>query len=152
MGYDMFTAKEDAYFRLNIWGMAAAREAMRVVGMLTDDPMPDWPELSDFGTNAEEVCKYSADDKAAPDGVRAYRAAERATLDGDADEPAGIPTYKLCSNDGWLVTEREITAALTRYDSLSEAERVTAVRGLAWWPEWLGYLRKAAKTGGFRVW
>jgi hypothetical protein len=71
-----------------------------------------------------------------------------------------IPEYKLCSNDGWLITVREITASL---DALLLWEiRQQTVYGDNWtdplldedqiWRDWLRFLHLARSHGGITVW
>jgi hypothetical protein len=68
--------------------------------------------------------------------------------------PAGLPAYKLSSNDGWLVLPEEIRPALDLYRALTEPEKRVAAAGveLDYWREWIAFLDRAAAHGGFRVW
>jgi hypothetical protein len=144
MGYDMYLAEpiapktpvvEDApdenYFRLNIWGMSRFGGVMSSLGMIDENARMrvDFPQTDD--QDALERCL-----------------AQRETT------PAGLPAYKLSSNDGWLVLPEEIRPALELYRALNEPERRVAAAGveLDYWREWIAFLERAAAHGGFRVW
>jgi hypothetical protein len=77
-----------------------------------------------------------------------------ATLEPKADSGLdGLPGYKLSSNDGWLLTPREIDAALAK---VSESPRTWPAdfdgRFPAYWGEFLTFLRNAREHGGAVVW
>lgn len=144
MGYDMYLAEpiapktpvvedapDDNYFRLNIWGMARFGGTMGALGMIDENARMriDFPQ---------------GDDPAALERCLAQREAT----------PAGLPAYKLSSNDGWLVLPEEIRPALDLYRALSEPERRVAEAGvdLDHWRAWIAFLDRAAAHGGFRVW
>ncbi|GHO60047.1 hypothetical protein KSB_85220 [Ktedonobacter robiniae] len=76
--------------------------------------------------------------------------AEARITDVQAEIPTGIPAYKFGSNDGWLVTPDELSAALAAYDAcIADGVEPPA---FTWWGDWINYLRRAASHGGFRVW
>jgi hypothetical protein len=144
MGYDMYLAEpiapkapvvEDApdenYFRLNIWGMSRFGGVMAALGMIDENARMrvDFPQVDDPAVL--ERCL-----------------AQRETT------PAGLPAYKLSSNDGWLVLPEEIRPALDLYRALTEPEKRVAAAGveLDYWREWIAFLDRAAAHGGFRVW
>jgi hypothetical protein len=59
-----------------------------------------------------------------------------------------IPRHKLWTNDGWLVTPSELTAALQHAPEVAMDRRQ---RPIPWWHQWLDYLDGARGHGGFRV-
>ena len=87
MGYDMYKVaphRGEDYYRLNIFGMGEARQALFELGIVLNVEMLEFTE-------------------------------EMVTLD---PQLPGIPVYKLGSNDGWLVTPREIEAGIAAADAL----------------------------------
>jgi hypothetical protein len=59
-----------------------------------------------------------------------------------------IPVHKLWTNDGWLLTPAELTAALPRAPASATDRRQ---RPIPWWHQWLDYLDTARGHGGVRV-
>lgn len=57
-----------------------------------------------------------------------------------------IPAYKLCSNDGWLVSPAECLNSIAAWERSSKQHR-----DADFFPRWVAFLEKAAKLGGFRV-
>lgn len=143
MGYDMYirdrqpnASDDDCYFRLNVWGMGAARELMDDAGMLCWPPhdSSEWDQLPPY-------------DDGDPDGEGGpeYCAAADKLLAAHNGECPGIPGHKFCSNDGWIVTPPEIRAALAAERKNPPADPPE------WWSEWIDYLRRAEQRGGFEV-
>lgn len=139
MGYDMYTVQtpseeEFAYFRLNIWGMRAMRDAIRPV---LDDHAKygEWP-------------KIETDD----DGNPINEAEEKRKVDflsTPSSDENKVPTFKFCSNDGWIVTPAECEVIA----SYIETAEVTSDDA-----DWVQYVkrfgqfnRRATKLGGYRV-
>lgn len=114
MGYDMYAeapegAVPETYFRLNIWGMRAAREWLDKFGLLADAEHDSWPD--------EPGGEYVEEEDAAPGTPWAeYYAAQRVVLAAhpNRDDPA-LPYYKFCSNDGWIVTPPECLALVAAW-------------------------------------
>ena len=135
-------------FELNASGMTTAKVVMSRLGMLDHDTKHDlWPNQADYGVTPAMAQLGPEDDE--PRELAYFRAAEDAVRDKQAENPTGIPLYKLGTNDNWLVTRDEITAALGAYrtalgDGASDCE-------LWWWPYWIEFIERAAKHGGFRV-
>ncbi|RII06833.1 hypothetical protein DSC45_35320 [Streptomyces sp. YIM 130001] len=155
---DYEKARTGLYFRLNIWAMGAARHIMREIGMIKDAPAPQWPTLAEF-----DLTHLPEDPRDHPEGPKRtkiekqlttqqlqFLAAYWNTREGDAGLPA-IPAYKLMSNDGWLVTERETTAALHAWESVTPEAQAQTLTDNPWWLEWLDFLEYNATRGGFRV-
>lgn len=146
------------YFRLNIWGMGTARQIMGALGMLTDAPFPDWPNLEEFGLpeypdepgNYPEGPYRVAAQALLNDEEIAFLEAVQETRDRDAKTPA-IPSYKLMSNDDWLVTEREIQEALEAWEKTPKEDQAETMADFPWWTEWIDFLKYNAERGGFRV-
>lgn len=162
------------YFQLNNRGMAAACHAMRAFGMLDEETMHEpFPHAPAYG-RSQHVCppfsprriwkvlfrrtvsgvtegmrEYGKGDPCPPEPRAPLRAAEARITDAQAETPTGIPAYKFGSNDGWLVTPDELTAALAAYDACI-ADGVEPP-SFTWWGDWIDYLRRAARHGGFRV-
>lgn len=164
MGYDMYIeddaglSEDRRYFRLNIMGMPPFRDAMEQLDMLTwRAEHAEWPEFPAFAEKAyrEKIeGEWTPEEEAAIKGHRV--ACQRVT---DSDTGGVIPGYKLCSNDGWLVTPGEIHSALAAYQRHSQAhvrELVEAVigwdDGWSYWKKWIRFLTRAEERGGFRVW
>ena len=124
------------YFGLSISGIASVRAAMGAAGMLASDMLasgesqiefPDWrhvpPEKLD-GTPFHPDCYYPAEVCTpeqiaymdALDGVRRYR----------PEGNSGIQTWKLRSNDYWIVNADECAEALQAWASV-EPERRHAI-------------------------
>lgn len=145
---EMFAARR-SYFRLNIWGMGAARELMHGAGMLDlESGHGDFPSDKDFGVTDAMWNDWDGepDEDTSPE-MRAYQKAVQAVTDAQREKPAGIPVHKLGSNDGWLVTPDEISSALEAY-VLGDGVPADAP---AWWADWIGWLKYAQEHGGFRV-
>lgn len=144
MGYDMSVEADQAYFRLNIFGMGTYRDAMEECGMIFWPVSNfDWPKRDDFVSD------------------EAYRAACEEYRDRDFG--GVIPGHKTCSNDGWLVTPDECRRAVEAYNDWIEEigaeyepEPVPAAiemdGDVDYWRQWIDYLEHAANNGGFRVW
>lgn len=79
------------------------------------------------------------------------RRANQAARDRAVEQPTGIPAYKFASNDRWLVSPAEITAALAVYDGLAQAEQDELFGSLGDWDGWIAFLRRAVDRRGFRV-
>jgi hypothetical protein len=147
-----------SYFRLNIWGMGRCRTAMDHLGMVTDEDAPNFPTPEDFGLSEypEDPVDYDGDERAAMDAKltdadRQFLAAVKAVTDFEPEPVRGIPIGKFGSNDGWLVTPRQIEAALKTWHGWPEHVRADTEAELAWWPEWIAFLTYAQGRGGFRV-
>lgn len=142
---------EPAEFELTAGSMTDCLNAMDRLGMIELDAVaPKLPTAAEFGVEPG-MWSYDEGDEV-PGPIAAYLAAMATATAAQAEEPAGIPAYKLRTNDGWLVTEAEIRSALTAH----AAPRPTAPSPVTepdyfWWPHWLDFLRLAADHGGFRV-
>lgn len=171
--WDALSEAQTDYFRLNIWGMGKCREVMDRYGMLADER----PIEAEFPLDSPEPYEEHFDFEGEPitDEARAYEATREQVLRARSPEP-GIGWWKLCSNDGWVVTPEECREALARAPECAKVhgpspselpgfERAVAnllglpdhattepVEEIAWWPEWLAFLRQAVQYGGFRVW
>lgn len=146
--WEQFFEAEQSYFRLNIWGMSACREIMAEHDMLAYEQ----PESATFENVSEFPGEDHFDDQGEPlTGTgEAYKRVVQRVREETSPQP-GIPLWKLCSNDDWLVLPEEIHAALAKAPEavtvIEDNEEVT----VEWWPHWLRFLRGAAENGGFRV-
>lgn len=143
---------------LTAGSMTDALNAMDRLGMLAtyDDgklikhcPVP-FPKQEDFGVTPEMWQYDDGDEPPAPIG--AYLAAMSKCAAAQADQPNGIPLYKLQTNDDWLVTPDEIRAALAAHAAPRRPGPSPVTEpDYFWWPYWLRFLERAADHGGFRV-
>lgn len=149
MGYDMYAIAGTGdrgrdYFRLNVWGMGKACDLMWDFDMLAE-PSPahsPWPDHPDGEWVEEEDAQPGT-----PWGD--YYAAQRGVLAEhlNRDDPR-LPIHKLCSNDGWIVTEVECrTLAGMANDGRTDGHELPE-----WWKEWIDFIDHCATHGGFRVW
>ena len=134
--YDVMQKTDVGYFRLNIWGMETARNELYKVGVITDEPTPEFP-----GHDAEWE---SLSEERQDEIINEWQSA---VAPGDTH---GIPSYKLGSNDGWLVTPAEIRTGLAWAD-YHEGEG-WEYRLTDYVQEWVQWMKQAATMGGFRVW
>lgn len=119
MGYSLYWADQlsadeidrKSHFRIGNIQMPLLQQTMAAHGMLKRVDAPDWPDPGDFGLPPDVADPRFAEEPPADDREARYRAAVRDVLYGDSGVGA-IPSYKLRSNDGWLVTPNEIRAAL----------------------------------------
>lgn len=146
--YEAMRDAERYYYRLNIWGMSIARDAMGERGM-----------LHGYGYSLgmwESVPDPTTED---PDDDPVYVAAVERVRAGSVEHP-GIPAHKFGSNDGWIVTPLEIKSAMQLYVASCEETGDDPFTWLPqhadgpveWWPEWMGWMAAAADHGGFEVW
>lgn len=159
--FDAMDAADTGYYCLNVWGMRRCRKLMLNFNMVCGGDHPSWPKMGEYGITDESAAydemylhREDPDDERVSPEVRAYLEAREAVASHHPEDKTGIPIFKFCSNDGWLVTEDECRQAL-------EAFALTGVDASAveyedetvpWWPSWLNFLRLASVHGGFRVW
>jgi hypothetical protein len=149
VGYDMHAVHDGEYFRLNIWSMGEARRELWEVGVVTDIAMPMPPKLADFGLDEEPWVELDADgkwvtvdDEEEPqepsEAELAYLAAVEAwRSDPPPGDAVGIAVYKLCSNDGWVVTRGEIETGLRWADAHHEGWREGLTDYVLEFVEWM---------------
>ena len=155
MGYDMYyrdgTGHDgDGYFGLNVWGMRWCRDEMACKGMIFDaGSLPDWPDCpDDFDPYARKYPedypdgKLTAEQEARAD---AYFAQLDEVLSWHGPEMPGIPGHKFSSNDGWIVLPAECEAAVRLADDHVPAEYPDL------WRDWIAFMRRSARHGGFEV-
>lgn len=70
--------------------------------------------------------------------------------DHDASVP-GIEIRKLCSNDGWLVTEEECSSTFKIWTDLTEERRQEIIAQASYFGEWMEFIDRASRFGGFQV-
>lgn len=149
MGYDMYAIERTGdrdrdYFRLNIWGMSEARDLMYDLDMLAEpepehSPWPDCPEGEWVDEEDVQPGTPWAEYHAAQEAVCAEHL--------NRDDPR-LPIHKLCSNDGWIVTEVECRALV----GMANDGRANGFELPEWWEEWIDFIDHCATHGGFRVW
>ncbi|MFE0099822.1 hypothetical protein [Streptomyces sp. NPDC059009] len=154
--YDAMLTADTSYFRLNIWGMGRYRELMDQFGMVVCDyDPPPWPHVPDDLTDEEvDEAATAAPGAAIRPEVHSYLKQVESHLSWHPEPVFGIALHKCCSNDGWLVTPEEITAALESYRT-HDNDEVRVLVGedeLDYWHQWITYLERARHRGGFRIW
>jgi hypothetical protein len=115
------------YFRTNVHGMGQIRDRMEIHGMLDtsgERPEAPGPEGNGWGD------RYY--------GLATYR----------HKGMTGVPWWKLCSNDYWIVTPGECIQALRKWIA---SDRAHVESGHELWNRWLGYLAIGAVAAGFDV-
>lgn len=141
----------DCHFLFSNYEMALAVHVMGDFGMITDPLAPDWPDLADYDLS---ITDFTGAGRVAP-GKEHLLAQVQAALEnaraGGESEPAGVPGYKLSSNERWLVTPPEITAALAAYYQEPAEKRQRADQGIDRWRLWIEFLHRAGDLAGFRV-
>src|SRR5512135_655048 len=127
-------------FGFVLLGMIDLRNRMDDLGMLEHQgDNPEWPCYDDV--KAGLITKEEYDRLA--EHLRTWT----------PDEPTGILYRKLCGNEGWHVTPKEIEAALDAYYTETAFEPLDLDREEArFWDSWIRFLRRAAKHGGFHTW
>ena len=143
---------DGARFHLSNRQMIDATTVMERAGMARQVPTPLFPRPVDYGASAEEYDQYQdAVDRgevvqpspALADYLDALDHHQRANYDAQV-----IPLHKLQTNDGWLITPDELTAALPHAPTAALDRRQ---RPIPWWTQWLEYLEGARGHGGARV-
>jgi hypothetical protein len=143
---------DGARYHLSNRQMGDAITVMERSGMARRVPTPPHPRPVDYGASGEEYDEYQdAVDRGDPvqpssalaDYLDALDRHQRANYDAEV-----IPVHKLWTNDGWLVTPTELTAALPHAPEVALDRRQ---RPIPWWHQWLDYLDSARGHGGFRV-
>lgn len=159
MGYDMSCVGDGEYFRLNIWAMGKARGLMDERGMLVYEEPPSWPSLQAHDLTPEVYNAWLEGSETTPEAAercQRVRAEHDAVLRSHPGEEPGIPYYKLCSNDGWIVlpAECEAAARLARAAGPPEGEwsEPRVEDDISTWEAWIRYLEHCAKNDGFEVW
>ncbi|MFI8281239.1 hypothetical protein ACIGBH_41625 [Streptomyces sp. NPDC085929] len=151
--YQRIDAATRSYYRFRVWDMGTARELMGAFGMLTFKDEPTWPDAAAY-TEARTALEKAPDDEAVRQAAEAARARASAAMEAvrttDPGGP-GIAHYKLCSNDAWLVSPREIETALKAYAGAASEDREEAGRDFGPWESWVRFLTRAQARGGFRV-
>jgi hypothetical protein len=142
-------AAERSYFRLNIFGMSRYCGFMDKLGMLSGEDSPAFPRPEDHGLTEWP----ESDSDTLTDAEKAFLAACEAVTDYEPQPVTGIPVGKFGSNDGWLVTPAQCTAALESYRKHSgdEVKALTGPDRLDYWQQWIAFLNYASGRGGFRV-
>lgn len=152
MGYDMHRAdcaervdcgRGPCYFRLNVWGMSTTRQELARVGVIDECGDPAFPKPSEFGL--PDWPEEDATDPASVAFEDAWRKLTDSPREGDV---SGIPLYKVCSNDWWLITPGEIITGLAFADRFHEGWRDGLTGYVQEFVEWL---ESCVPAGGARV-
>jgi len=143
---------DGARYHLSNRQMSDAITVMEHAGMARRVPTPPFPKLADYGASSTEYGDWlDATDRGDPvhpsaelaDYLDALDQHQRANLGAEV-----IPVHKLWTNDGWLLTRDELTAALPHAPASAVDRRQ---RPIPWWAQWLDYLDTARGHGGARV-
>ncbi|MCK7627255.1 hypothetical protein MUU72_29870 [Streptomyces sp. RS10V-4] len=159
MGYDFYiqtadgkpAAGDENYFRIPWTAMPRTLDAMANFRMLVELPVPSFPSLSAYGLTDRDFQPDAQRDQATSNRIAEYRAAYQAVKDASEPQPAGIPSYKLTYNGGFLVALAEITAALSTYEAHPHVDIAEVPVGNPTWRHWVAFLRRAKKHGGLRA-
>lgn len=137
-------------FELTAGSMVDAQTAMTLLGMLDLDTQPArFPTYRECGVTDQMIRDAVGEDGRDSRELDQYHAARDAVLEAQAENPTGIPLYKLKDNSGWLIGPAEITGALGAYrTALGEG---VPEPGVFWWRFWIEFLERAALHGGFRI-
>ena len=143
---------DGARYHLSNRQMSDAITVMEQAGMARQVPAPPFPQPSIHGASSDEYDAYldavDRGDTVQPGPeLAAYLDARDEHLQANYDAQV-IPRHKLWTNDGWLITPEELTAALPHAPSSAVDRRQ---RPIPWWRQWLEYLEAARGHGGVRV-
>lgn len=134
--------KYPGYFHLNIWSMDGFLSVMLDIGMAHTSTVPisphEWDTLPD-----PDVEDWDA-----------YLAAQDMLTSRHSTADPSIPTHKLSTNDGWVITVSELSHALNKWKDYSQnpisIERPDIVRTVRW-AQWIEYLQLGFCNGGIHV-
>lgn len=142
---------EGTYFRFAYTALPRALDAMKNFGMLVELPVPSYPQLYAYGLAGADLRPGLKHHPSTAKVIAEFRTAYLAVKDASETVPTGIPRYKIDSNDGFLVTVAEITAALTTYDAQPGVAIAEMPVGDPTWGLWIAFLRRAQAHGGLRT-
>ncbi|WP_329318022.1 hypothetical protein [Streptomyces sp. NBC_01262] len=159
MGNDVYIQTPDGkpaegagnYFRFAYTALPRTLDAMNNFGMLVELPIPSYPQLSAYGLAGVDLRPGVKHDASTANLIAEFRTAYHAVKDASEAVPTGIPRYKLDSNDGFLVTVAEITAALTTYGAHPGVAIAEMPVGDPTWGNWIAFLRRAQAHSGLRT-
>jgi hypothetical protein len=142
---------DGARYHLSNRQMGDAITVMEHTGMARRVPTPPFSKPADHGASSQEYDDWlDASDRGDPqpsaelaEYLDALDQHQRANYDAHV-----IPVHKLWTNDGWLLTPDELTAALPHAPASALDRRQ---RPIPWWAQWLDYLDTARGHGGVRV-
>jgi hypothetical protein len=143
---------DGARYHLSNRQISDAITVMEHTGMTRQVPTPPFPQPVTYGAGSDEYDTYlDAIDRGEvvqpSPPLAAYLDARDQHLAANYDAQV-IPRHKLWTNDGWLITPDELTAALPHAPSTAVDRRQ---RPVPWWRQWLDYLDGARGHGGIRV-
>jgi hypothetical protein len=143
---------DGARYHLSNRQMADGSTAMLRAGMARQVPTPPVPRPGDYDASPDEYSDWlDATDRGDPlqpsPALQHYLAALEQHQQANYDAEV-IPVHKLWTNDGWLLTPEEISAALPHAPTVALDRRQ---RPIPWWDQWLDYLDAARGHGGIRI-
>lgn len=114
---------DPTYFRVSMGGIDGLLAPMDAAGMIARAPEPSWDFVAVEGiprrlVRDEAGVEHQVLDKDSPE----YRIHWEQVEYRHADE-AGIAVWKLCSNEGWIVTAGECSEALAAWDRLTAEDQ-----------------------------
>jgi hypothetical protein len=143
---------DGARYHLSNRQMGDAITVMERAGMARRVPTPAFPKPADYGASSGEYDHWlDASDRGHPTQPSAELTAYLEALDQHRRanyDAQVIPVHKLWTNDSWLLTPEELTAALPHAPASATDRRQ---RPIPWWTQWLDYLDTATGHGGIRV-
>jgi hypothetical protein len=143
---------DGARYHLSNRQVGDAITVMEHAGMARRVPTPPFPRPHQYGASSDEYDQWlDASDRGDPVDPSPALAEYLAALDRHQRANYGaqvIPVHKLWTNDGWLLTPEELTAALPHAPEVALDRRQ---RPIPWWTQWLDYLDTGRDHGGVRV-
>ena len=127
-----FDMPQPYYYRFSIFSGQRMRDALSVTGLLTYDvPEPSFPPYENWAEGS--------------DMEKQYRTHIERII--DADYGSIIPSFKLSSNDGWLITPAEIQRGVDR----GMVERGLLSIEDKYERDFVRWVIRSMKHGGFRT-
>lgn len=140
-------ARNDEYFCLSIGRMSVARAELWDEGVVRLADHDSYPDLASYGLT-EHPDDEAPTDSLAPAEQEFLAAVERWRTCTPPGDHVGIPSYKLCSNDGWLITPGEIRTSLMWADHHRPGWRDGLTEYVREFVEWM---ESTVPHGGFEV-
>lgn len=144
---DQYVAARVNYQQFNNYGMGVVVGFMEDRGMAYDAPRTlSWPEYPAYDEDSFEEHKAAQ---------AKYDELARPTLIEHPEGGDSIPSFKLDSNDGWIVTAAECAAAVAanaQHDPPTYLDEDSGEKKpITWWPDWVAFLERGAAGEGFTV-
>ncbi|MER6605994.1 hypothetical protein ABT282_08760 [Streptomyces sp. NPDC000927] len=129
-------------YQTNSVGLGVILESMGKLGMVHEAPRPAFPTLGEFGLDGHP----DPEDDQLTAEQQAFLVAYEEVFSTDSGT-GPIPWYKL-DDDPWVITPREVKAALEVYDATPEELRREVSSQGDWWGRFVVFLRGVPDRGG----